>query len=174
MSKTLISVLVLAAVIVGGYFIIHSNKGVPATPEVFTETQTGEQMTETNGKKMAFSEFIKNGGTYKCEVKQAMSDFENSGTVYIDGANVRGNFSTVAEGRPIDTFFIVKDGYTYTWSSAAPTMGFKMKVVADASADTSQTYDWKQGVGDYNCEAWTADASMFTPPASVTFKTQPQ
>lgn len=170
--------LVLLAVIVGGYFIINSNKGVPATPEVFTETQTGEQMMETNGlpaqtgKKMAFSEFIKSGGTYKCEVKQAMSDFENSGTVYVDGANVRGEFSTIAEGRPIDTFFIVKDGYTYTWSSAAPTMGFKIKVAAETTTDTSQTYDWKQGVGDYNCQAWTADASMFIPPANVTFKAE--
>ncbi|HEV7702226.1 MAG TPA: hypothetical protein VGO63_02165 [Candidatus Paceibacterota bacterium] len=172
MSKTLISVLVLALVIVGGYFIVKANKGGYAAPTVSTEENTSDtsNIPAQSGKKIAFSEFVKQGGSYKCDVKQAMSDFENSGVVYMSGGKIRGDFSTIAEGRPIDSSFVVKDGYTYMWSSALPTMGFKVKVNADATA--SGEYNWQEGVGDYNCEPWTADEATFTLPASVTFKAQ--
>ena len=168
MSKNLISGLIVVAVIaIGGYFIFKGDKA-PNPGDV-----KGEETTET-GKKMAFSEFVKQGGSYKCTVKQAMNDFENSGTVYINGAQMRGEFSTIAEGRNVDTTFIVTDGYTYSWSSMLPNMGFKMKINpgtnGGGSADTSGTYSFNsEQIGDYNCEPWTVDASMFATPSGMTF-----
>lgn len=166
MSKTWISVVVIAIVLLAGYFIISANKG--GNTETLLESESTEETTATDGKKMAFSEFIKQGGSYKCEVKQAMSDFENSGTVYINGANVRGDFSTIAEGRTMNTSFISKDGYSYMWSSAMDG-GFKTKIQTEAGA--SGTYSWDADqIGDYNCESWTVDEAMFTVPANITFK----
>lgn len=157
-------VLIVAVVVVGGYFLLTSKKAVDTNTEV-----RGEET-----KKIAFSELVKQGGSYKCDVKQAMSDFENSGTVYMNGSNLRGDFSTIAEGRPIDTSFIFRDGYSYTWSSALSTMGFKMKVPANAemngAIDASGTYGWSANqIGDYNCEPWTVDQSKFALPAGMTF-----
>jgi hypothetical protein len=168
MSKTLISVLIILVVLVGGYFIISANKGGNDTTMLNTESGENEQTTVTDGKKMAFSEFVKQGGSYKCDVKQAMSDFENSGTVYIDGANVRGDFSTIAEGRTMETSFISKGGYSYMWSSAMNS-GFKTKIQTETGA--SGTYSWDADqIGDYNCESWAAEESKFSVPANITFK----
>ncbi len=167
MNKTLISVAVLAVVIIGGYFIIKGKKPEEAMPVVNSETTTSDQTAQTGEKKVAFSEFIKNGGSYKCDVKQAMSDFDNSGTVYISGANVRGDFSTIAEGKPMKTSFITKDGFSYTWSPDLPNTGFKIKLSNESGANAPT---WPSQIGDYNCVAWTADSSMFTVPANITFK----
>ncbi len=194
MSKTLLGVVVAILALIGGYFALGLNK--EQTPEVEEKTvvqeetkNTNEEATETtsdepeitvstteqpSSKKMAFNEFIKNGGSYKCEVKQALSDMDNSGTVYIDGERIRGDFTTIAEGRKMDTSFIFREGYSYTWSSALPNTGFKMKVektaTGDTKADTSGTYSWNaEQIGDYNCVAWTVGLDKFALPRGVTF-----
>jgi len=170
MSKKLIGLIVVVVVIVGGYFVFSGNKGA----------ENGE-LGNTNdeqptGKKMAFSQFLKQGGAYKCEVKQSMSDFENSGTMYVSGKNLRGEFSTVAEGKTMTSSFISRDGYSYTWSSLAPGMGFKVKAVesaeaSDANANVSGTYAWSADqIGDYNCENWVVDATKFELPKNITFQ----
>jgi hypothetical protein len=143
--------------------------------EVKTDDSTNETPEQPTGKKMAFSQFIKQDfGPYKCEVKQAFSDMENNGTVYLNAGNIRGDFSTIAEGRKMDSSFIMKDGYTYNWSSFAPTMGVKVKVNTttdgDTNTQTSGTYSWNaEQIGEYNCEAWTVDESKFTLPSTITF-----
>lgn len=181
MSKTIIGVLVVMVIIVGGYFVASKNKIKDSALTENTETVgtgvevTTEETEQLAGKKMAFSEFIKqDSGSYKCEVKQYMSDFENSGTVYINKGNIRGDFSTVAEGQKMDSSFIKKDNYTYNWSSAAPNMGVKIAVATNTESGTDAqmqgTYSWNaEQIGDYTCEEWTVDESKFSIPTSVTF-----
>lgn len=173
MSKTIVTLVILGVLVIGGYFIFKAKSAQDDGQIVNTETSEG-QKTETSGKKMAFSEFVKQGGSYKCEVKQNVSDMENNGTVYVSGSNVRGEFSTIAEGRTMETSFISKDGWMYNWSSALPNMGFKAKIVTSApptSTDTSGNYSWNANqIGDYNCEAWASDQSKFTVPTNITFK----
>jgi hypothetical protein len=171
MSKTIVSMLVVGVIIVGGYFVITKN------PKKDTgDIKNGQQVesTKTEGKKMAFSAFVKQGGAYKCEVKQAFSDMENSGTVYMSGGNIRGEYTTIAEGRTIDTSFMLKDGYSYTWSSTLVNIGFKTKIntqVDGTNAVNSGTYSWNASqIGDYNCEPWTTDEKMFEVPAGMSFK----
>ncbi len=181
MQKTILSIAVLVVVILGGYLIIKSNKQSEYGTPVVVDTQTQNEETaqpQASGKKIAFSEFTKQygQGSYKCDVKQAVSDFENNGTVYLSNGNVRGEFTTVAEGRTLDTSFIARDGYTYTWSSALPQMGFKTKMVTTTAetddAKLSAQYSWNADqIGDYTCVPWTADASKFNIPTNITFKT---
>ncbi|MFZ3012047.1 MAG: hypothetical protein WA060_03595 [Minisyncoccia bacterium] len=171
MSKKLIGLIVVVLVLIGGYFIFGGNKD--AENEEPGNTNAEQQQT---GKKMAFSEFLKQGGAYKCEVKQFLSDFENSGTMYVSGKNLRGEFSTVAEGKTMLSSFISRDGYSYTWSSLAPGMGFKIKVAentktTDTTTDTSGAYAWDADqIGDYNCENWVVDTAKFELPKDITFQ----
>lgn len=170
MSKTIVSVLVVIVLIAGGYLLVVKKNHVVKN-EVKSEVTESEK---TDGKKMAFSEFVKQGGSYKCEVKQAFSDMENSGTVYIAEGNIRGEYTTIAEGRTIDTSFMLKDGYSYTWSSTLANIGFKTKINTQASgagAESSGTYSWNASqIGDYNCQPWTADEKTFETPAGMSFK----
>lgn len=145
MSKKIIAAVIVVAVLAGGYFILNSK----------------HKMAQ-----VAFSEFVKQGGSYSCDVRQEAADVDNGGTVYIDSGNIRGDFSTIAEGRTMQSSFLMKDGYTYNWSGA---MGVKMKV-GDISPEAQATYSWNAGqVGDYTCQPWKADQSKFDVPAGVTF-----
>lgn len=171
MQKKLIILVILVAVVVGAYFVFGGSK------EVKNEELGNTNDEQPSGKKMAFSQFLKQGGAYKCEVKQYMSDFENSGTMYISGQNMRGEFSTVAEGKTMTSSFVSRDGYSYTWSSMTPGMGFKIKAEAETAnedTDINGTYAWSADqIGDYNCENWVVDATKFELPKNVTFQEIP-
>lgn len=167
--KTLLSLLVVGVVVVGGYFAFSGNKEEVA--DTSTNTDTAE---ETEGKKMAFADFLKQGGSYKCTVNQSVNNIEASGVTYLNDGMIRGEYSTTVQGRNIDGTMIVRDGYTYSWTSMLPGQGFKAKVVestGDGSAGTSGAYSFNaEQVGDYDCQPWTPDSSKFVVPTSITFK----
>ncbi len=183
-SKKVIYALVAVIALGAGYLALK-----PATPEVAQPVVTQEQqevvtnnteVLETpsvptpSGKKMAFSEFIKQGGAYKCTVNQYVQDMEMKGTVYINGDMVRGEYAMQVQGMNVDSNMVVRDGYTYSWSSMMPT-GYKSKIVApeettNPDTGTSGTYSWNaEQIGDYNCESWSPDEAIFALPAGMTF-----
>ncbi len=155
--------------LVAGYLVFSGGK---ADENKGTEDLTKE---EQGGKKMAFSEFVKKGESSKCEVKQYVSDMTSKGTVYIDGDRIRGDFSTIVDGKTMISSFIMRDGNSYSWSSALPSMGFIVKVDngagSDANANANGAYSWNaEQIGDYDCEPWVADPSIFALPREVTFR----
>ncbi len=174
MSKIMIWVVIGVVVVVGGYSLISNSKLSEKNEEVVNSTLSEPTEEATSGKKMAFSEFIKNGGSYKCTVNQSVNGTDTVGTTYIDGGMIRGEYNTKVQNLNVDSTLIVRDGYTYTWTSMTPNMGFKAKVVesigGDIDAGMSGQYSFNaEQIGDYNCEAWSSDASKFALPAGVTF-----
>jgi hypothetical protein len=175
-TKTIILAVIGVAVIIGGYFIIKSNTSPSVGDEVVvTQTELETAAPEATGKKMAFSQFVKQGGSYQCTVHQYIGDMDTMGTTYIHNGMIRGEHTTEIQGMTIDTTLIVRDGYSYTWTSLAPNMGFKAKVTdmtnTDTSVQTSGTYSFNADqIGDYNCESWKEDVSVFEIPSGVTFQ----
>lgn len=184
MSKIAIWVLVGIIVVGGGYFslnaaknnnskVIVTEENTSLKSEVTTKT---DKKAEPLGKKMAFSQFIKQGkGAYECTVNQYVQNIESKGKVYINDTMIRGEFNTKVAGMSIDTNMIVRDGYTYNWSSLLPGTGFKAKAVASTegnlSTGTSGEYSFNaEQIGDYDCQIWTLDESKFVIPAGIIFK----
>lgn len=168
MQKIILWVAVGLVIIGGGYFALTSSKG--------SSTNSAQESTtaEPSGKKMAFSEFLKSGEASKCSVTQSVSGLETKGTVYAYKGMMKGEFNTEAYGKTIQTDFVLRDGYTYTWTSAAPSMGFKVTVATPAGANVAPASGQigfnAETIGDYDCQPWTVDESKFTLPSSVTFK----
>ncbi len=174
MKKIIIGI-VAVGVIVGGYFVfVNKNAG----------ENSGEVKTDIQGKKMAFESFLKNDSrAYVCTVNQYVGDVESKGTVYIangaEGAkiserNIRGEFKTTVKNLEVDTNFITKDGFSYTWSSMMPNVGYKVKVeegkTGDTNTNTSGTYSFDATqIGDYDCKEWIVEPGKFAIPASVKF-----
>lgn len=174
MSKVTIGALVAIVLIVGGYLAFKGNKEVD-TINIYNNE--GTEVKNDSGKKMAFSQFIKNpGGSYKCEVKQVISDFDTSGTVYVSNGKIKGDYTTIAEGKTMKTSFIMRDGYSYMWGDMMMGSGFKVKIpdvtaATNTNLDTSGTYTWNaEQIGDYDCQPWVASEAMFSLPAKVVFK----
>lgn len=171
-TKIIIAVIIIVLLGVGGYMLFAGQDEAMVTAENSSDANTNQ---ESDGKKMAFTEFMKQGGTYKCEVNQNVGDTTTKGTTYMDGGMIRGEYVTQVQGMTVSSYSIIRDGYSYGWSSMAPTMGYKVKIdtaaAANTNTSTSGSYTFNaETIGDYNCEAWTADASMFALPAGVTFR----
>lgn len=139
--------------------------------EVASTTEKG-----SSEKKMPFSEFMKQGGSHKCTVTQTVASMTTKGVVYIDGQKIKADFAVAVAGQSINTMMIIRDGYTYTWTSNDPTRGYKTKVATgegDTAIGPKGTYTWDGSqIGEYSCNPWTADASLFEIPKTVTFVTQ--
>ncbi len=186
MSKTTISwiVGVLVLVGIGSYFAMQKGPVAEDASNLAGGTMpTGTEgdwndTPETpmgEGKKMAFGQLVAQGGSYECTVNQYVGDTVSQGTTFISGGLIRGEFNTQAQGINISTSLIVRDGYTYSWTSMAPKMGFKAKVVASGESNpnqgTSGTISWNADqIGDYDCKDWTVDMTKFDLPAGVDFK----
>ena len=170
MSKTSMSVLILVFIGMVGYFVFIRDKNVDN--ELVDENNTETTQDQTNSKKMAFTEFLKQGGSYKCEVNQYVDSVETKGITYISGGMIRGEYNTKVQGVDMSSTMIIKDGYTYSWTSALPNSGFKIKneVSSGTTGDTSGAYRYGEQIGDYNCEVWSADQSKFTLPTNVKFQ----
>jgi hypothetical protein len=146
MSKAIIGMLVVI-VIVGGYLVLKPNK--PSEVEVASKSEKTEeqvQVKNTNTKKIAFSEFVKQGGSYKCTVNQHVGGTDTKGTTYISNGMLKGEYATEVNDAKISSTFVVRDGYTYSWSSMMPSIGFKSKVIAQEGikpeVSTSGTYSF--------------------------------
>lgn len=174
MSKTaVVSLVIVVVLVIGGYFIFK-NRGAnyaPVANNVITPGQ--EQTTTPAGGKMSFTDFLK-GGAYKCEITQNVNGSATSGTTYIDNGLIRADFSTKVQGMTINSNIIVRDGYTYSWSSAYPG-GFKIKTdttnTSTPGTSTPSSYSFNTAqIGDYHCDNWVSDPSKFTVPTNITFK----
>lgn len=169
--------IIAAVVLVGGYVAFKSDKSDATnnTNDVVVTENSESNTMPANGKKMAFSQFVKQGGTYKCTVNQNVGGTETKGITYISGGMINGEYSTSVQGMNITSNVIVRDGYTYSWSSMMPGAGFKSKVVANTEANNnagmSGTYSFNaEQIGDYSCEEWSGDQSKFNLPSGITFK----
>lgn len=173
--KTIISILLVGAVVVGGYFLINKKEDAVVKSDQATQEQNKDMIPQPEGKKMAFTEFMKSDkGSYECTVNQYVQNIESKGTVFISNGKIRGSFATNVGGTNVDSNLIVKDGFTYVWSSMTGNLGFKSPVVegeGDTSASASGSYSWNGNqIGDYDCKPWTLDNSKFELPAGVEFK----
>ncbi len=175
MKNTIISVVAVAIVVVGGYVLITKKNTDTTTASDTATVQEGSAMP--NGKKMAFAEFIKKGGSYECSVTQNVQNIASNGHVFIDGERIRGEFTTSVAGQTIDSSMITKDGMAYVWSSMAP-MGMKMPVVKNQNDTSAQpmsgSYSFNaEQIGDYDCNEWKVDESKFALPSGITFQDLP-
>lgn len=125
----------------------------------------------------SFKDLIAMGKPLKCDSTFTSNGNASTGTTYIAGGKMRGDFSSQVEGKTTQMHMIVKDQTSYTWiEGMGTTMAFKSAVTQNnqnqsGAAAKSANVDQKV---DYNCQSWTEDNAQFDLPAGVTFQDQSQ
>lgn len=153
-NKTLWIVGVIIIIAAVAYFLMRGD-GASTSLTTLEPSGSGEQ---------TLAELLAAGTAQTCTFTQA----DGEGTVYVANGKMRGDFTSVADGKTM-TSHMISDGTTaYTWVDGMPT-GFKMMMnSAQAAGQQPGTVDINQRLG-YNCSSWSADASVFTPPAGMQF-----
>jgi hypothetical protein len=122
------------------------------------------------------------GGAVKCTWEDGESGM--SGITYIDGEKMNSKTMNMPVGvnGEIGEAYAISDGtWLYMWTSTS-LQGTKMKMKKEDLVKAAGNIQ-KENVGDangggamdmnakynYDCEKWNADATLFVPPANVTF-----
>ncbi len=130
-----------------------------------------EPASEGEAFKGSLKTLIARGGNYKCMFQQETEMGTSTGTVYVSGKEMRGDFTSIVTGvaMTVESHMISDGEYMYTWSGMMPT-GMKMKVDATPSttAETNEAFNPDLEL-DYKCDLWTKDASLFNLPQGITF-----
>jgi len=173
MNKLLIPSIIVALLVAAGAFYFLSTQ--PKQPTTTTEIEQ-EQPTTTSASTLMSLKELMTGGSQTCTYSTLIDEGGvTTGTVYVSNGKIRSDFSiTGEENTTIDGSMITDGDYMYTWSSAQP-QGIKIAVTEEmkdaATTGTSSaqsSIDLDQKI-DYRCQPWVSDASMFVPPANITF-----
>ena len=141
-------------------------------PEQAGATEQGVEASPTPTGTMSLHELIGSKTAQKCTFVSTADSVRSSGTILVGGGKMRGDFTSVVQGKTIRSYLIVRDGASYVWSDAMP-QGVKMSLATAEKPRTNsvaseQAVDFNRKT-DYNCTPWTVDNSMFTLPAGITF-----
>lgn len=188
-GKILMGVILITAVVLmikgGSKKDTQTNQENSTSDNMTSEDQSSsdveanvETSTETNNLfNGSMNDLIARGGDYKCTFDQTNDYSDSSGTVYISGKSIRGDFQSLEKvsNTNVESHMISDGEFSYVWSSVMPT-GFKMKVVEDNSQDDSSAqtgqFDYNQKL-NYDCQAWPVDQSQFSLPDGIQFTELP-
>ena len=161
----------------GAFLIIRGGskheEATPVADSETSETQTASANGSFNG---SLADLAMRGGSHKCTFMHSTDVSDSSGTLFISGKKMRGDFKTheKVNGTDIESHMLSDGSFAYVWSPAMPS-GMKMQTeltAATPGSTTSANFDYSQKL-DYQCEAWTADEATFALPANVTFMELP-
>ena len=105
-----------------------------------------------------------------CSVKTTSLSMKRSGTVYVAGGELRGDFLSSVNGVLVNASMIDDGTHLYAWTSGA-TKGLELLAASSASGNAIANaggIDLAAQVS-YACNAWAEDSNVFVPPTSVTF-----
>lgn len=178
MGKIVAIIVVLIVILGGVWYVMNSGSAAPASPNPAQTTAAADALNNASGTPSGQTAGTIGGllsmGDVTCTVDMTSAS-DGSGTVYVSGGKMAGDFSMTANGQTMSAHMINDGSFIYSWSDAAP-QGVKMPVPAAGSTNTApsgqQNFDPSTPV-NYSCQPWTVDASKFTPPSSVNFMTLP-
>ncbi|MES2470811.1 MAG: hypothetical protein V4526_01090 [Patescibacteria group bacterium] len=168
--------IVIAIVVIG---VILYAVAAPKDPEP-NNPQAQVDFKEAGTFEGSFAELAARGGNYTCTFDQKTDTSETEGTIYISGANIRGEYKTEVDqasssiDAKVESNMIQKDGFIYGWSPSLP-QGFKFSLAAAQNTSASVPASAKPPVDltqkfKYTCKDWNADMSKFELPSGVTFR----
>lgn len=162
MNKAIVGIIVLAAIGAGVWYFTQGNTGTPSG----SSPVSSESFTE----KSSMKDLVARGGSWKCTFSMTGDTADSSGTVYIAGGKMRGDFTSVVKqaNMTVESHMVSDGTYAYTWTNAIP-QGFKV-AIDQTTTTSSDGFDYNSEL-DYNCAAWPTDENMFVVPADITFTT---
>lgn len=155
--------LIALVVVVGGGVWFFSTKDANGLP-------TGGASASAQGVG-TFKDFVARGGNWSCTVSVNNPEAPTTGTVYLSGEQMRGDFVSTPValgGQQIASYMIRTDGMFYTWTNLTA-QGVKVAAQTTEGASPADQVINMSAEVQYDCQPWVADATKFAIPAEITF-----
>ena len=171
-TNTIIGLVVGVVIVVAGGYFLATSGGYSMEDSDVTENEVAvTQDATTVAFTGSFFDLATRGGNYKCEVNSTGAAAGTEGIVYVSGADLRGDFTSVSNGTTVESHMLKKGDTMYMWGGGMP-QGITMKVTAmeaqgspatqGSGVSGTQAYGW-------DCDVTGANASMFVKPSDVEF-----
>lgn len=183
MNKTyLLGVGAVVAIAVVAGLALTSTKEEPENGAESMTERMSEKMSGKMSMKHSLKDFLGMGDTLKCTYSSTDENATTEGITYVANGKVRSDSTTTPTktGTAMSSYSIIDGEYMYSWGSEMPE-GMKMKLDAmtemgnmtkpETGADAQppkEVVAYDEAL-DYDCEAWSVDASLFVPPSNITF-----
>lgn len=161
-NKKAVFVVIFVVIAVAVTYFFFAKKPVIAPSP--TPTEIPEQSSSTS-----INDLLSKGIAQSC----TFVNEQGSGTVYISGENVRGDFNSTTNEAKLESHVIVDGQTSYVWSDDSKN-GIKM--IFDTSATPSANTPVENIGGfdanaqaNYKCSPWLVDSSVFALPGDVKF-----
>jgi hypothetical protein len=159
MNKNIILLIGIAIVIVG--IIVYFMSGNPLSNKISTDV-LGEQLS--------LKDLVAMGGSQKCTIDSSNDASMSSGIVYMGSDKMRGDFTSISDGKTFNSHMIVDDSVSYVWTDE---MNVGIKTSIDAMSGTAQNSESNNidvnQKANYRCESWSPDSSLFNLPSGINF-----
>jgi len=191
MQKILL--IIIAVVLLGGgvwYFYngnnSSSNQATTQTNNSKSESSDGDlAKTESESEPLSgigsLASVLGFGNKVRCNFSSADNDHESTGVFYTDGERLRVEMTATSPEGSFNSNMINDGEFIYTWGDTPEGM-MAIKMVnpetsetdttvhdtASPSPDSNSYVDVDEEVS-YDCDRWTVDNSVFTPPSDVEF-----
>lgn len=166
-----IVVIVIAVLALGGgaaYVATRSKSSVDVKVSENATTSAEATVNADVSQNTSIKGLLASGRSLKCTFADVTEAATTNGTVYVSGGKMRGDFSAAVDEVGTMHSHMISDGeYMHVWMDTMK-QGFKMKVSGTTTTQTSQAPDINKEL-KYECNPWSADASLFALPAHITF-----
>jgi len=168
-QTAIVTAIVVVLAVIGVVALLQLNRGESQTQQTVTQ-QEEQQLPESSANKGTIQSLLKQGKNVTCSI--SYPEGSGSGTVYVAGTKVRGDFTTKVDNKELMSHMINENNTAYVWTDAS-NQGTKITIdpnqpIPSAPAGAPQSADLNKEV-DMNCKNWSVDNSKFTVPTNVTF-----
>lgn len=168
-QSAIVTAIVVVLAVIGVAALFQVNRG-PGQIQQSTQQQEEKQLPESSANKGTIQSLLKQGKNVTCSI--SYPEGSGSGTVYVAGSKVRGDFTTKVDNKEMMSHMINENNTAYVWTDAS-NQGTKITVdpskpVPSAPEGAPQSADLEKVV-DMDCKNWSVDNSKFSVPANVTF-----
>ncbi len=167
MNNKVIAVILAVVVIGGGAYFLSQRK---SENNVAGENQSANSATETSAETGSIKSLIAAGKSQQCTFSSKEDATQSSGTMYVAGGKMRGDFNTETNNVKVVSHMIYDGSTSYFWTDGSAT-GFKMALDANTKTDASaqaQSVDPDKNY-DFDCKSWSVDNSKFELPNGIQF-----
>lgn len=185
-AKIVLAVILGVAALGGGWYVMNSNRGTSNGTEVRTQdanTTEEEQndltkdvapVSEEQNRPRSLRALMSGGKSIQCDYEyESEVGGVIAGTVYVDGARVRGDFDMEQSGVVYESHMIIMDEMMHTWTfSPQGTYGVRFELPEEGTGATptsDETVSLDQEL-TYECVDWRVDESKFVIPTDIEFR----
>jgi hypothetical protein len=175
MNRNLIIAAVVLVMLGAGLYIYQKSQNGQMDPASMMKDDASA-LGKING---TLQDLFAKGVPMQCSFTSTAEGSATSGTVYVSGQNMRGEFASTQAGENEVMSYMIRTGdTTYTWSSNQQ-QGVKMTFSEEDAAEMQakaeamqkenpQAFSENQSM-DYDCKPWVPTLGSFTPPTDIEF-----